>query len=86
MHYLESFTDSLVVTEEDEKPIGIIGGKEVIVNIFENPSSDFFDKTTVEQVMDKNLIILSEKIKNPTTTMAMLTKTPIPPSRGIGLE
>jgi CBS domain-containing protein len=63
MHYLESFTDSLVVTEENEKPIGVIGGKEVIENIFENPSSDFFDKTTVEQVTDKNLIILSEKIK-----------------------
>lgn len=63
MHYLESFTDSLVVTEEDEKPIGVIGGKEVIVNIFENPSSDFFEKTTVEQVMDKNLIIISEKTK-----------------------
>lgn len=63
MHYLESFTDSLVVTEEDEKPIGVIAGKEVIINIFENPSSDFFDKTTVEQVMDKNIIILSEKIK-----------------------
>ena len=63
MHYLESFTDSLVVTEGDEKPIGVIGGKEVIENIFENPSSDFFDKTTVEQVMDKNLIIISEKIK-----------------------
>ena len=63
MHYLESFTDSLVVTEEDEKPIGVIGGKEVIKSIFENPSSDFFDKITVEQVMDKNLIIISEKIK-----------------------
>ena len=63
MHYLESFTDSLVVTEEGEKPIGVIGGKEVIKNIFENPSSDFFDKITVEQVMDKNLIIISEKIK-----------------------
>ena len=63
MHYLESFTDSLVVTEGDEKPIGVIGGKEVIENIFENTSSDFFDKTTVEQVMDKNLIIISEKIK-----------------------
>ena len=36
IHYLESFTDSLVVTEGDEKPIGIIGGKEVIKNIFEN--------------------------------------------------
>ncbi len=63
MHYLESFTDSLVVTEKDEKPIGVIGGKEVIANIFENPSSDFFDKITVEQVIDKNLIIISEKIK-----------------------
>jgi len=63
MHYLESFTDSLVVTEGDEKPIGVIGGKEVIENIFENPSSDFFDKTTVEQVMDKNIVIISEKIK-----------------------
>ncbi|HSB84321.1 MAG TPA: CBS domain-containing protein [Nitrosarchaeum sp.] len=63
MHYLESFTDSLVVTEEDEKPIGVIGGKEVITNIFENPTSDFFDKVTVEQVTDKNLIILSEETK-----------------------
>ena len=63
MHYLESFTDSLVVTEEDEKPIGVIGGKEIIENIFENPSSDFFDKITVEQVTDKNLIIISEEIK-----------------------
>jgi predicted transcriptional regulator len=62
MHYLESFTDSLVVTEKDEKPIGVIGGKEVMENIFENPSLDFFKKTTVEQVMDKNLAILPEKI------------------------
>jgi CBS domain-containing protein len=70
MHYLESFTDSLVVTEGDEKPIGVIGGKEVIENIFENQSSDFFDKTTVEQVSDKNLIIISEK----TTLMELLEK------------
>jgi len=63
MHYLESFTDSLVVTEEDEKPIGVIGGKEIITNIFEDPSSDFFDKVTVEQVVDKNLVILSEDTK-----------------------
>jgi len=62
MHYLESFTDSLVVTEEEEKPIGVIGGREIIENIFKNPSSDFFDKTTVEQVTDKNLMIISEKV------------------------
>jgi len=61
IHALESFTDSLVVTEGDEKPIGVIGGKEVIENIFKNPSSSFFDDTTVEKIVDKNLIILAEK-------------------------
>ena len=61
IHYLESFTDSLVVTEEDEKPIGVIGGKEIIENIFKNPSSDFFDNTTVKQITDTNLTILSDE-------------------------
>ena len=37
IHYLESFTDSLVVTEEDEKPIGVIGGREIIENVFRDP-------------------------------------------------
>lgn len=60
MHYLESFTDSLVVTEEDEKPIGVIGGKEIIENIYKNQTSNFFDDTTVEQITDKNLVILSK--------------------------
>ena len=59
IHYLESFTDSLVVTEEDEKPIGVIGGKEIIENIYTNPTSNFFDNTTVEEITDKNLVILS---------------------------
>lgn len=61
IHALESFTDSLVVTEGDEKPIGLIGGKEVIENIFKNPSSSFFDDTLVEQILEKNLVILSDK-------------------------
>lgn len=61
IHYLESFTDSLVVTEENEKPIGVIGGREIIENIFKNPSSNFFDNITVEQITDKNLVILSDK-------------------------
>ena len=60
IHTLESFTDSLVVTEGDEKPIGVIGGREVIENIFKNPSSSFFDDTIVEQIVDKNLVILSK--------------------------
>jgi len=70
IHTLESFTDSLVVTEGDEKPIGVIGGKEIIENIFKNPTSSFFDDTTVEQIVDKNLVILS----NDTTLKDLLDK------------
>lgn len=60
IHYLESFTDSLVVTDENEKPVGVIGGREIIENIVKTPTSDFFDKTTVEQITDKDIVILSE--------------------------
>lgn len=70
IHYLESFTDSLVVTEEHEKPIGVIGGREIIETIFRDPSSNFFDNTTVEQITDKNLIILSDE-----TTLGELLTT-----------
>jgi len=70
IHTLESFTDSLVVTEGDEKPIGVIGGREVIENIFKNPTSSFFDDTTVEQIVDRNLVILS----NDTTLKNLLDK------------
>lgn len=70
IHYLESFTDSLVVTEKDEKPIGVIGGKDIIENILKNPSSDFFDNVTVEQIADENLVILSEQ----TTLKELLEK------------
>ena len=38
IHYLESFTDSLIVTD-NTSPIGILGGREIIDNISKNPSS-----------------------------------------------
>lgn len=60
IHYLESFTDSLVVTEENEKPVGVIGGREIIENVIKNPTSDFFDNITVEQIADPNIVVLSE--------------------------
>ena len=59
VHYLESFTDSLVVTDKKNMPIGLIGGIEIIKNIFENPSSDFFDKKTVGDITDKDLVRVS---------------------------
>jgi len=62
-HYLESFTDSLVVTDQEETPIGVIGGAEIIKNIFETPTSDFFDKKTVEEIFDKELIQVNSETK-----------------------
>ncbi|MDP3780574.1 MAG: CBS domain-containing protein [Nitrosopumilaceae archaeon] len=62
IHYLESFTDSLVVTDDESKPLGIVGGKEVLENILKNPSSAFFDDTVVEDIMDKNVDIISKEI------------------------
>jgi len=61
IHYLESFTDSLVVTDDKSKPLGIVGGKEVLENIL-NPSSALFDDTVVEDIMDKNVDIISKEI------------------------
>ncbi len=62
IHYLESFTDSLVVTDDKSKPLGIVGGKEVLENILKNPSSAFFDDTVVEDIMDKNVDMISKEI------------------------
>ena len=59
VHYLESFTDSLVVTDEKEQPIGVLGGFEIIRNVFENPTSEFFDEKTVEDIMDEELVMVS---------------------------
>lgn len=40
--YLETMTDSLVVTGDDNEPVGIIGGKEFIQMLAE-PTADMFD-------------------------------------------
>lgn len=61
-HYIETFTDSLVVTS-DEKPVGFIGGLEVLDNILKNPTSRMFEETTAEQVMNKNLVIITPQTK-----------------------
>ena len=37
---LESFTDAVVVREND-KPVGIIGGKDIIIPLADNPRSRF---------------------------------------------
>ena len=59
---LESFTDAVVVREND-KPIGIVGGKDVIVKLIEEPTSDLFYKTKVEDIMEERWPTVSKETK-----------------------
>lgn len=63
INYLESYTDSLVVTDKEYKPIGVIGGIEVIKGVFEDPTSNFFDKSTAGDVMDRDIMLVNSKTK-----------------------
>ena len=60
--YLESATDSVLVVDAG-KPVGVIGGKEIMENILENPTSNLFYGTKVEDIMEVNPLIITEDIK-----------------------
>jgi len=57
---LESFTDGVVV-RKDDKPLGVIGGKDVIEQLRQNPTSYLFDKTKVEDIMEKRIPTVSNE-------------------------
>jgi len=59
---LESFTDAVVIREND-KPIGIVGGKDVIAKLIDEPTSDFFYKTNVEDIMEERWPTVSKDTK-----------------------
>ena len=69
-HHLESFTDSVVVRDSLEKeekfgdhPIGIVGGKEIIENVFLNPHPNFFERTLAEDVMYQQWPVVTKQSK-----------------------
>ena len=61
VQYLETFTDSIVVRDET-KPIGVIGGREIIRGVFKNPTSDFFEMQMVGDITDRRLNIVSADV------------------------
>jgi len=58
VQYLETFTDSVVV-RDGTKPIGVIGGREIIRGVYKNPSSDFFEMKQVEDITDNRLNVVT---------------------------
>lgn len=61
-HFLESYTDSLVVTRSDE-PIGFVGGLELMKGVMNNPTSNFFDDGRVYQIMNKDISVITKQTK-----------------------
>ncbi|WKT58691.1 CBS domain-containing protein [Candidatus Nitrosotenuis chungbukensis] len=60
--YLESMTDSLIVTNGDNKPLGIVGGREIIERILSNPTYNLFENS-VESVMSTQITSVSGTTK-----------------------
>jgi predicted transcriptional regulator len=60
---LESATDSVIVRDEKENPIGVIGGKEIMANLLKNPTSSLFYETKVEDIMEPNPVRVSKDTK-----------------------
>jgi CBS domain-containing protein len=61
-HHLETLTDSLVATSNDE-PVGIVGGIEVLDGILKNQTPEFLDKTKIGDVMSKVILVMNSKSK-----------------------
>ena len=62
VQYLESATDSVMV-RDNEKPIGVIGGKEIMENILKNPNSSLFYDTNVEEIMEPRPVTVTKDTK-----------------------
>ncbi len=61
--YVESFVDSIIVRDDDFKPIGIIGGYDILYNLRKNPTRDFQYHTKVGEIMFKDLPQIEKKTK-----------------------
>lgn len=68
-HHLETFTDSLVVTRNDQ-PVGMVGGIEILDGVLKNPTPDFFYNNNVEQIMNRDKLV----ILKPMTTLSELLR------------
>lgn len=59
VQYLESFTDGIVV-RKNEKPVGIVGGRDIIANIAKNPRGEFFEEP-VESIVESRIPEISSR-------------------------
>jgi CBS domain-containing protein len=60
VQYLESSVDSIVIRDDDHKPIGIVGGYDLLNAIRANPTRDYQYETKVKEIMKEDLLIVEK--------------------------
>lgn len=61
--YLESMVDSIIVRDDEFRPIGIVGGYDVLNHLRKNPRRDSQYQTKVREIMFKDLLEVEKKTK-----------------------
>lgn len=61
--YLESTIDSIIVRNDSFKPIGIVGGYDLLDHLRKNPTRDFQYRTRVGEIMFRDLPQVEKKTK-----------------------
>ncbi len=61
--YLESMIDTIIVRDEEFKPIGMIGGYELVHHLRKNPTRETHYHTKVADIMSKDIVEIEEKTK-----------------------
>lgn len=61
--YLESTVDSIIVRDNEFKPIGIVGGYDLLDHLRKNPTRDFQYQTRVREIMFKDFPQVNKKTK-----------------------
>ncbi len=62
VQYLESSVDSIVIRDDANNPIGLVGGYDLLNHIRANPTRDSQYATKVQEIMSKNLLIVEKEI------------------------
>ncbi|MGI0018818.1 MAG: hypothetical protein ACREA1_08915 [Nitrosotalea sp.] len=62
VRFLATHTNNLVAMESD-KPVGMIGSKEILQGLYSNPTHSFFSEQTVHEIMTSELEKVSPKMR-----------------------
>lgn len=60
--FYKSFTNNILVLE-NEHPVGVVGETELLKGLYNNPTFDFFNNTSVNEIMNKDLITIISSTK-----------------------